>query len=66
MFGEISPSDREVLNELNSERPTLSGHLNKLKKEYVDLVRERTKGRKHLYYLGPDGLVLKERGYIDV
>jgi DNA-binding MarR family transcriptional regulator len=63
-FGEISPSDSEVLSELNIERPTLSGHLNKLRKEYVDLIRERTKGRKYLYYLGPDGLVLKESGYI--
>ena len=63
-FGEISPSDSEVLSELKIERPTLSGHLNKLKKEYVDLVRERTEGRKHLYYLGPDGLVLKKGGYI--
>lgn len=63
-FGEISPSDSEVLSELKIERPTLSGHLNKLKKEYVDLVREKTEGRKHLYYLGPDGLVLKKGGYI--
>jgi len=37
---------------------------NKLKKEYIDLVRERTDGRKHLYYLGPDSLVLKESKYI--
>jgi len=63
-FEKISPSDSEVLSELNIERPTLSGHLNKLKKGYVDLVRERTEGRKHLYYLGPDGLVLKKGGYI--
>jgi hypothetical protein len=63
-FGEISPSDSEVLSELTIERPTLSGHLNKLKKEYIDLIRERTEGRKHLYYLGPDGLVLKESNYI--
>jgi hypothetical protein len=35
-----------------------------LKKEYIDLVRKRTDGRKHPYYLGPDSLVLKKSKYI--
>ena len=30
----------------------------------IDLVRSETKNRRRIFYLGPDGLVLKESRYI--
>lgn len=62
--GTIYASDENIQKQLDIKRTTLKDHLTELEENNIDLVRSEIKDRRRIFYLGPDGLVLKESRYI--